>query len=62
MSVRKYGPFFLLMLAAFFLLDTQETWEMKFLNQHLTWVTKIRPYKETVNTALEVVVSAIYLV
>jgi len=61
MSIGKHRPFLLLNLASFFLLDTQETWEMKFLNQHLTWVTKIRSYKEPVNTALQVLVSTIYL-
>lgn len=61
MSVGKHRSFLLLMLTSF-LWDTQDTWEMKFLKQHLTWVTKIRPYKEPVNTALEVLVSTIYLV
>lgn len=62
MNAGKHRPFLLVMLASFFLLDSQEAWEMKFLSQHLTWVTKIRPCKEPVNSALEAVVSVIYLV
>lgn len=61
MNAGKHRPFLLVMLASFFLLDSQ-AWEMKFLSQHLTWVTKIRPCKEPVNSALEAVVNVIYLV
>lgn len=48
------------MFAFFFLLDSQEVWEMKFLNQHLTWMIKIRPCKEPVNSSLEAVVRVIF--
>lgn len=45
-----------------FLLDSQEAWGKKSLNQHLTWLIKIRPCKEPVNSSLAVIVCMIFLV
>lgn len=56
MNAGKHRPFLLVMLSSFFLLDSQEAKEMKFLNHHLAWMIKIRPCKEPVNSFLEVVV------
>lgn len=62
MNAGKHRPFLLVMLASFFLLDSQEAWEINFPNQHQTWMIKIRPCKEPVDSFLEVVVCVIILV
>lgn len=60
MNAGKHRPFLLVMFAFFFLLDRQEARVMKFLNQHLTWMIKIRPCKEPAKSSLEVVICVIF--